>query len=72
MPINGTTISRTKIDSYFTLDIRLAWRPDDKVEIVIVGQNLLDNEHLEYVQEVFAPLPTEVERGVYGKIIWQF
>ncbi len=72
MTINATTMSRTKIDSYLTLDIGLAWRPNDKVEIAIVGQNLLDNEHPEYVQESFAPLPTEIERGVYGKVTWRF
>ena len=70
--LDATTMSRTEIDSYLTLDIRLAWRPDDEVEIALVGQNLLDNEHPEYVQESFAPLPTEVERGVYGKVTWRF
>ena len=70
--LNATTMSLTEIDSYLTLDIRLAWRPDDKVEIALVGQNLQDNEHPEYVQESFPPLPTEVERGVYGKITWRF
>jgi len=72
MTINATTISRTEIDGYLTLDIGLAWRPDDNVEIALVGQNLLDNKHPEYVQEIFTPLPTEVERGVYGKITWRF
>lgn len=63
--------SRTEIDSYLTLDIRLAWRPYDKVEIALVGQNLLDDEHPEFMQESFT-MPTEVERGVYGKVTWQF
>jgi len=62
---------RTEIDSYFTLDLRLAWRPNDKVEIALVGQNLLDDEHPEFVQESFT-MPTEVECGVYGKITWKF
>ncbi|WP_172680378.1 hypothetical protein [Methylomonas koyamae] len=41
------------------------------VELALVGQNLLDNRHLEYIQESFT-LPTEVQRGVYGKITWEF
>ncbi len=70
--IDARTMLQTEIDDYFTLDIRLAWRPDDKVEIALVGQNLLDNKHPEYVQETIAPMPTEIERGVYGKITWRF
>ncbi|MBM9520386.1 TonB-dependent receptor [Desulforhopalus vacuolatus] len=60
-----------EIDDYFTLDICLAWRPNDKWELSLVGQNLLESRHLEFVQESFT-LPTEVERGVYGKITFQF
>ncbi|MBC2695788.1 MAG: TonB-dependent receptor [Desulfobacteraceae bacterium] len=63
--------SRLEIDSYFTLDIRLAWQLNDNVEIALVGQNLLDDKHPEYVHENFT-LPTEVERGMYGKVTWQF
>ena len=63
--------SRLEIDNYFTIDIRLAWRPNDKVEIAMVGQNLLDDKYQEYIQENFT-LPTEVERGIYGKVTWRF
>jgi iron complex outermembrane receptor protein len=59
------------IDDYFTLDIRLAWRPADRWELSLIGQNLLESSHLEFVQESFT-LPTEVERGIYGKITYQF
>jgi iron complex outermembrane receptor protein len=59
------------IDDYLTLDIRLAWRPADNWELSLVGQNLLESSHLEFVQESYA-LPIEVERGVYGKITWRF
>jgi len=69
--LNSRTRSLSEIDSYLTLDIQLAWRPNDKVEIALVGQNLLDNEHPEFVQESFT-MPTEVERGVYGKVTWKF
>ena len=69
--LNSRKGSRTEIDSYFMLDLRLAWRPNDKVEIALVGQNLLDDEHPEFVQESFTE-PTEVERGMYGKVTWRF
>lgn len=59
------------INSYVSLDVRLAWKPRHDWELSLVGQNLLDNKHLEYLQEVYTQ-PTEVQRGIYGKITWQF
>ncbi|TPQ24802.1 TonB-dependent receptor plug domain-containing protein [Methylomonas koyamae] len=59
------------IRSYTTLDLRLGWKLSRGVELALVGQNLLDNRHLEYIQETFTQA-TEVQRGVYGKITWEF
>ena len=61
-----------QIQDYTTLDTRIAWRPQPNLELSLVGQNLLDNRHLEFVQEVFAPKPTLIPRGVYVKLDWQF
>lgn len=66
---NGT--ERWEIDDYVTLDVRLAWQARSDLELALVGQNLLDEAHLEYIQENFIN-PTEVERSVYGKITYQF
>lgn len=60
-----------RISRYLTLDARLAWRPHQDLELSLVGQNLLNSHHLEFVQESFT-LPTEVQRGVYGKVAWRF
>lgn len=59
------------IPSYVTLDLRTAWRPLNNVELSVVGQNLLQSSHLEYVSEN-QTLPTAIVRGVYGKISWKF
>lgn len=59
------------IDEYVTLDLRLAWRPVAKIELSLVGQNLLDGGHVEFVQENFTR-PTEVARSVYGKLTYKF
>jgi len=64
-------ISQVEIDHYFTLDINLIFRPWDNIEISIIGQNLLENSHPEYVQEIFT-VNTEIERSIYGKVTWQF
>ncbi|MEE9424700.1 MAG: TonB-dependent receptor, partial [Methylococcales bacterium] len=61
----------TAISDYVSMDIRLAWRPINNLELSLVGQNLLANQHLEYLQEVITT-PTEIDRGFYGKLTWQF
>lgn len=59
------------VPSYFELDVRLAWRPNENWEFSIVGQNLLSPHHLEYV--IASPNPrAEIERGVYGKLTWRY
>src|SRR5436190_9633176 len=60
------------IDSYFTLEVRLAWRPIKSLELSVVGQNLLDNAHPEFRGGIVPAPPTEVERSVYAKITWRF
>ena len=60
-----------EVDSYTTCDLRLAWRAADSLELSLVGQNLLEDRHLEFVQEKFTQ-PTEVPRGVYGKLAYRF
>jgi iron complex outermembrane receptor protein len=65
--LSGTTT----IDDYVSMDIRLAWRPMSNLELSLVGQNILASQHLEYVQEALTTR-TEIDRGVYGKLSWQF
>ncbi len=60
------------VDSYVSLDIRLGWRPAEDFEIFIVGQNLLDNHHPEYISEFLDTQPIELERAVYGAIRRRF
>lgn len=59
------SLPERNIDSYTVVDARLAWRPFPKLELSLVGQNLLEEGHAE-----FSTL--EVRRSVYGKIDWHF
>jgi len=60
-------------DSYITMDARLGWKPRNDLEVSIVGQNLLDNYHPEFKTDMaIEGIPTQVERGIYGKITWRF
>ena len=57
------------IKSYVALDARLAWKPRDHVEISVVGQNLIGDQHLELGRNISVGGPlNEVERGVYGQV----
>lgn len=61
-----------QIPAYVTLDLRLAWHPNQNLEIAIVGQNLLDNLHPEFRPRFIRTERTEVERAVYGKVTYKF
>jgi len=58
------------VPSYFEMDVRLGWQPVKGLELSIVGQNLLHDHHPEYGFP--SPARAEIQRGVYGKIVWRF
>ncbi|MBX3177912.1 MAG: TonB-dependent receptor [Candidatus Hydrogenedentes bacterium] len=60
------------VEEYITLDIRLAWRPHQDFELAIVGHDLLDARHTEFDATFINTVPTQVQRGVYGKLTWRF
>jgi iron complex outermembrane recepter protein len=66
-----TEFGTQKIKPYVTLDLRLAYKPIKDIELSLVGQNLLAQKHLEYINEN-QTLPTAIDRGMYGKISWGF
>lgn len=57
------------VPSYISLDLRLAWKPTSRLEIALVGQNLLEHRHAEFIPS--SPSPREIERAVYGRITWR-
>jgi iron complex outermembrane receptor protein len=61
-----------KIPSYLTLDVRLAWSPRRNLEFALVGQNLLDDRHPEFAPTFIGTPQTEVQRSVYGTVVWRF
>jgi iron complex outermembrane recepter protein len=69
LPINNGPTAGI-VPSYYDLDARLAWHPTKNLEISIVGQNLLHDQHPEYGFP--SPTQVEIERSVYGKIAWHF
>ncbi len=64
-------VNPSLITSYMSLDMRLAWRLEKNLELSVTGQNLLESRHREYSDPVLVA-PIEIDRGVYGKVVWRF
>lgn len=61
-----------EIDPYWELDARIAWRPMSGLELSLVGQNLLNDAHIEGYSEL-GDLPlASLERSVYVKMSLDF
>jgi iron complex outermembrane recepter protein len=63
------TLSNPHVPAYISCDARLAWTWKDWLELSVIGQNLLDDQHPE-----FGAVATrlEIPRSVYGKITLKF
>lgn len=58
------------VKAYMGLDARIGWKLSEAIELSVVGQNLLDKNHYEFIPS--SPSPRQVERSIYGKIICRF
>jgi iron complex outermembrane receptor protein len=52
-------------------DVRLGWRPNEKLEFSVGVQDAFEANHVEFLSSRFPQLE-EVPRNVYGKITWRF
>ena len=60
------------VRAYVTGDVRVGWRPTDKLEISVVGQNLFDNHHPEWHPEGVQSRATEIQQSFYLKATLKF
>ena len=58
--------------AYTRVDARLAWHPTESLELSVVGQNLLDERHFEFIGATDQTQPSQALRSVYGKVTWRF
>jgi iron complex outermembrane receptor protein len=56
------------VDDYASLDVALGWQPSARLELSLVGQDLLDDHHREFARAG----SRELQRGVYLKAAWRF
>ncbi len=62
------------VADYTRVDLRLAWQPVKGVEVSLVGQNVFDNQHPEFILGGATALAasSEVPRSVYGQLAWSY
>ena len=60
------------VSSYTRLDSQLAWKAAERFEISLVGQNLLQDHHLESLDAVTLVNSSLIKRSAYAKITWWF
>jgi iron complex outermembrane receptor protein len=66
----GNAVSES-VPAYARVDMRLAKRIGESIEISVAGQNLSSGRHLEFVVEN-GVVPVYVSRSVYGRIAFHF
>ncbi len=59
------------ISSYYRLDMRLGWKPIPNLDLSLVGQNLLQDQHQEWGTD-YGFVNTYVPRSAYAKVTWEF
>jgi len=57
------------VPAYSELDARFAWLLSEKLELSLVGRNLLHDSHPEYGNALSR---SEYERSLYGQVRWQY
>ncbi len=60
------TLPDPRVPSYVELDTRLAWQVAPRLEIALVGRNLLHDRHVEYTSA------DPVQRSVLGQLRWRY
>ena len=67
-----SSLSNPQVPAYTVLDLRYAFRIGKQAEIAIIGQNLLDERHPEFVSDYLPVQQTEIGRSLLIKGTWRF
>ncbi len=64
--------SRDEIPHWAELDLRLAWKPEPRLNLVLGGKNLLHDDHQEFQYQSASPYPARLQRSGYLELQWRF
>jgi iron complex outermembrane recepter protein len=65
-------LDNPKIPSYTRVDTSLSWHYREELSISLVGQNLVRDQHLEFIESTGASTSTLIKRSAYAKFTWRF
>ncbi len=69
-------INNQLVPAYAELTATLTWRPTSHLDLSLVGQNLLHDQHREFGAPPASPTAPDtrrnIQRGVYGALSWHF
>lgn len=58
-----------QVPAYTAVDARLGWRPTDRLQLSLTGQNIFDARHIEFGNQLTA---SEIERAFRVGVTWSF
>lgn len=64
-----SALPRESIQSYSTADAHFGWQLTDRLQLSVVGQNLMQPHHAESAGDPLGIV--EIKRGVYGQVTWK-
>ena len=64
--------SNVTIPAYTRIDVGLTWKPWEETSFSLVGQNLLQDHHLEFEDVNGALQSSQIRRSAYAKLTWRF
>ena len=67
-----SSLKHAGVGSYTALDARLAWRPNEKLELSFVGRDLLEYDHVEFPPTFVGGTLKEIPRSYYLRANWNF
>ena len=65
-------LSNVTVPAYTRLDTGLTWKLRESVSLSVVGQNLLRDHHLEFIDINGSIQSGQIKRSGYAKITWRF
>lgn len=65
-------LAANAIPSYTRLDLQLTWRLAPRLQLNVVGQNLLQDHHFEFTDTFQSVDSSQIKRSGYAKLTWQF
>jgi len=67
----SSAFSQGTVPHHLRFDARLAWRPLERIELSLAGQNLLRPGFIEFT-DTAQIAATQARRAIFGKVSWRF